>query len=142
MNSDDFEKRLQHQTLRQIPPEWRAEILSVVRPATARFSLARTPLAALFKLGRELILAYPRIWAGLAAAWIVIFALHFSSRDTSPALVKNSPPPSREMLAAIQNQKRMLAEMLLDSVKSNDADRPKSSAPAPHSERVMPVIVT
>jgi hypothetical protein len=46
------------------------------------------------------------------------------------------------MLAAIQEQNRMLAEMLLDGAKSIDADRPKLPAPSPHSELMMPVILT
>lgn len=91
---------------------------------------------------RELILVYPRVWSGLAAIWLVIFALQFASRDASPAIAKNSPPPSPEMLAAIQNQKRLLAEMLQDGVKANDTDRPKPSRPPPHSELSMPFVTT
>ena len=34
MNSDHFEQRLQHQPLRQIPTEWRAEILSKAHHAS------------------------------------------------------------------------------------------------------------
>jgi hypothetical protein len=88
---------------------------------------------------RELILPYRRIWAGIATAWIVIFALNFAARDNSPTVVKASPPPSPEMLIALQNQKRLFAEML-DTPKPADADRPKPSRPSPHSELILPIV--
>lgn len=91
---------------------------------------------------RELILPYRRIWSGLAGTWVVIFALAFAARDTSPTIAGNSPPPSPEMMVALQNQKQLLAEMLADSVKASDTDRPKSRRPSPHSELMMPVITT
>jgi hypothetical protein len=107
-----------------------------IAPKPKVFNPAAIPLW----IWRELIAAYPRIWAGLAAAWVVIFAFAFMSRDVSPTIAKNSPPPSQEMVVALQNQKRLLAEMLVDSAKASDTDRPKPSRPSPHSERMMPVI--
>jgi hypothetical protein len=89
---------------------------------------------------RELILPYRRIWAGIAAAWILIFALNLASRDNSPTVVGVSPPPSPEMLIALENQKRLFAEMLVDSPKANDTDRPKPSRPSPHSELILPIV--
>lgn len=108
------------------------------RPAALRSAL----LWMVRNCWRELILPYRRIWAGLAAIWVVIFALNFTARDTSPVLAKSFPPPSPEMLAAWQDQKRLFAEMLLDGAKPAEADRPKTSAPSPHSELVRPVIMT
>lgn len=113
--------------------------LSIVRhPAQLRSSLLRTAQSC----WRELILPYRRIWSGLAAAWVAIFALAFASRDTSPTIAANSPPPSPEIVVALQNQKQLLAEMLADTVKASDTDRPKSRRPSPHSELMMPVITT
>jgi hypothetical protein len=135
----------QHRTAESKLDAVRQKALNIVaddkqpcRQKTKVFNPAAIPLW----IWRELIPAYPRIWAGLAAAWVVIFALAFASRDTSPTIAKASPPPSPEMLVALQNQKRLLAEMLMDNAKAGDTDRPKPTRPSPHSERMMPVITT
>jgi hypothetical protein len=93
-------------------------------------------------LWRELILPYRGIWAALAASWVIIFALNFSSHDTSLAIAEKPVPPSPEMLAALQNQKRLFAELLSDGAPAADADRPKPFRPSPHSELLMPVVIT
>lgn len=91
---------------------------------------------------REFFLPYRRVWTGLAAIWVIIFALDFASRDTSPVIAQKPSPPSPEMLAALQGQKRLFAEWLSDGTKPADADRPKPWRPSPHSELVLPVAFT
>ena len=140
MNADEFEKRLQRQKLRQVPAGWREEILATAtesaagpRPAT------RNPqpswLSTLNHQLSTLLWPHPAAWAGLAAIWIFIFAVNISTRDRSPAIVERAVPPSPEVLVELKQQQRMLAE-LIGSRDSSDADRAKSFAPPPRSERV------
>ena len=137
MNTDDFEQRLQRQPLRQIPAEWRAEILREGRRAAvhgiadAGTSLPklnwRTALANLFW-------PHPKAWAGLAAVWILIFCLDFSMRDTAPVVAEKSAPPSPEVIVELRLQQRMLAE-LIGADQASDAE-PSKYLPQPRSERV------
>ena len=138
MNTDDFEQRLQRQPLRQIPAEWRKEILREGRRAavheigdadTVSFPTLnwRTALTKIFW-------PHPKAWAGLAAVWVLILAVNFSMRDTSPVLAK-SAPLSPEVIVELKQQRRMLAE-LIGWRDTSDADRSKSFEPRPRSERM------
>ena len=46
------------------------------------------------KLWLELVWPCRRIWAGLAAVWILIFVFNFSQRDPAEMLARKSSPPS------------------------------------------------
>ena len=78
---------------------------------------------------------HPKAWAGLAAVWILILAVEFSARDKSPAVAEKSAPPSPEAVVELRQQQRMLAE-LIGPHDMSDADRSKSFAPQPRSERM------
>ena len=83
---DEFEQKLQRQPLRRIPADWREEILAregrraavlEIGPADTaalnpRHSALNPPVASSQGLGR------------LAAVWVLILAVNFSARDTSP----------------------------------------------------------
>ena len=143
MKPDIFEQKLQQQPLRQIPGEWRGEILvaAVVnrrnRPVR-EFTFAATPfrrfLSILNAQLSTLLWPHPKAWAGLAAIWIVILAADFSARDRSPAMAEKSAPPSPEVMVELRQQQRLLAE-LIGSRDAQDADRSKPFAPQPRSER-------
>jgi hypothetical protein len=83
---------------------------------------------------------HPKAWAGLAAVWILIFAVNFSTRDQSPALAEKSSPPSPEVIVELRQQQRLLAE-LIGPRDIRDADRSKSFVPQPRSERAEIVAV-
>ena len=139
MNTDDFEQRLQRQPLRQIPDEWREEILRQGRRAAVH-EIGDADTASLPTLKWRTTLAnlfwpHPKAWAGLAAVWILIFAVDFSIRDKTPVVAEKSAPPSPEMVAELKQQQRMLAE-LIGARDTGDADRSKPLAPRPRSERV------
>jgi hypothetical protein len=138
MNSDDFEKRLQHQPVRQVPPEWRAEILSAAHKAAPfQHATRNTHRSLLSTLGSQLsAILWPRpvAWAGLAAVWLVIAGLNVATRQASPRAVHRTSPLSPQVLVAFQEQARLLAE-LIGPREAPVAERPKPVLPRPRSER-------
>ena len=131
--NDDFEKRIQQQPLKQIPGEWRAEILMAAESAISpqrRSGDRSNPILWL----RELFWPNPKAWAGLAAVWIAILALNLSTRDSSQIVARKSEPPSPEIVAEVRQQKLMFAQ-LIGSSDVREAEPPKFF-PRPRSERV------
>ena len=134
---EPFERRLKNQPLRPVPSEWRREILSAAseaQPARRRQSFTSHSLLSNLKHRlASLFWPHPVAWGGLAAVWIFILAAHVSMRDQIPAVADKTPPPSPEVIAEVQQQQHLLAELL----GANDvpaADRPKIFAPKPRSE--------
>src|ERR1017187_4598651 len=130
---DDFEQKLQRQPLRQIPGEWREEILATAESAVGAPKRSEGGLNPI-SWWRRLLWPHPQAWAGLAAIWIVILAVDFSLRDKTPAVAGKSLPPSPEVIVELRQQQRMLAE-LIGPRDTSDADRSKSFVPQPRSER-------
>lgn len=141
MKPDDFEQKLQRQPLRPVPAEWRAEILAAAREAeTPRSSVGKRSalslpafLSTLNAQLSNLLWPHPKAWAGLAAVWILILTVDLSIRDRAPMTAEKSLPPSPIVVAQLQQQQRMLAE-LIGARDAGDADRSKPLAP-PRSER-------
>jgi len=128
MNSDDFEKRLQSQPMRQIPGEWRTQILqgakqSVPSPLDPRPSFLST-----------LLWLNPKAWASLAVVWITIFALQFASRSGAPKITTESVPQSSVFWMSLRYEQQTLVE-LMGNNQPVDADQPPDAGPKPHSER-------
>ena len=131
----EFENRLHRQSLRPIPAEWRAEILANCRGSKVEgrgqgsflFSTLVSRLSTVFWPN-------PKAWAGLAAIWVFIFILNFSTRDKTPLVAEKVSPPSPEVLVELKQQQRLLAELMGPTAMS-DADRPKF-VPKPRSECV------
>ena len=136
---EQFEQRLRRQPVKQIPAEWRAEILSAARDAQpARHPSPVTRHSSwLSTLNSQLSTAlwpHPKAWAGLAAVWIFIFVLNFSMRDKTPVMAEKAAPPSPEVILELKQQQRMLAE-LIGTSQARAAEAPKF-LPLPRSERV------
>ena len=78
---------------------------------------------------------YPRAWAGLAAAWVVIIALNLATRESgAPEIARQLPPPSPQLRQLLREQEQMLAELTGTAEK----DRPAAVRPPvaqPRSER-------
>ena len=143
MSPDDFEKRLQRQPLRQIPPEWRQEILSAARHASSPHHASRIShhvpaspslLSTIHHQLSTLLWPQPRAWAGLAAAWLIILGINLTTRDASTAVTRHASPVSPQVFMAFHEQERLLAE-LLGPRETPVAERPKPSPARPRSER-------
>ena len=133
MNPDDFEQKLERQTLRQAPSAWREEILATANSASRPAPHAPRPgfLSTLNHQLSTLLWPNQKAWACLAVAWLLIFTVNFSFRDKSDVIAKKSSPPSPEMILALREQGKLFAE-LVGPDEMRDATPPK---PQPHSER-------
>jgi hypothetical protein len=129
--NDDFEKRLERQTMRAVPTQWRNEILTSAKISSAP---ARQSFLSTFNQNLSTLLwPCPQAWAGLAAIWIVILALNFSSGEPQPKFAK-SEPPSRDFILAMKEQRRLYLE-LVGTSSNETAEPPKELAPRPQSKR-------
>jgi hypothetical protein len=137
--TEQFEQHLRRQTVKTIPAEWRAEILESARDAQAARHASRSTQQSFLSTFHHqlsmLLWPHPKAWAGLAAVWVIIFAVTFSVRDVSPKLAGKSAPTSPEVMVELKKQQRMFAE-LVGSYEAPDADRQKIFSPKPRSERV------
>ena len=141
MNADDFEKRLQRQSMRPIPREWRGEILDAARRAgDHQLSILRSKATAEdgstlnpqpTSWWRDLLWPSPQAWAGLAAAWVLILALNAVTREPVQVATARSTPPAREVLMALKERRRLLTELAGPSVQ---VEPQKPLAPKPRSE--------
>jgi hypothetical protein len=143
MGPGEFEQRLKEQPLRQVPVEWRREILSAAKTAALANEASdtvhqRLGWGALISDWRsvvsELFWPSPRIWAGMAATWLALFAINHlteSTRSQSALAVERAGDGA---LQARREEARMLAELLGTRDLAVSADRPKSHGPRPRSE--------
>ena len=142
MNPEDFEKQLKQRPLRQAPAEWRAEILGAAK-AAANKSAREEAGASVWTTFKDWITAgmelRPKALAGLAAIWILIFALHFSTHDDSHFAVSRKPE-SKQIMAEVREQRLFFAE-LAGLKEPRDAEPPKRPLPQPHSERREQVVL-
>jgi hypothetical protein len=137
MKTDDeqFEQRLQRQPMREVPSAWRDEILIAARNSLVPESGSRRTQDTWFSILIEqfslLLSPHPRAWAGLAAAWLIILAMNFASREDSTAIAGGSvSPPTPQMREMLREQQQMLAELFDQPVA---ADRIKARVPRPQS---------
>jgi hypothetical protein len=140
MNTDDqFESRLQRQPQRPVPPSWRNEILTAARAAAAPRSVPAshqpTWLARLNARLTALFWPHPVAWGGLAAAWLLVFALNAASLEPTVRVATHyAPPMSGEVKELLRQQEQLFAE-LAGPFHNSEADRPKLVLPSPRSER-------
>ena len=141
MNHDDFEQKLRRQPLRQVPAEWREEILAAAASYHRSPVERRSFLSTLnFQLS-TILWPHPVAWAALAAIWILIFTVDFSVRDQAPSVAERYSPPPAEVIVEVRQQQRLLAE-LMGPRETREADRQKSFLPRPRSELHIEILMT
>lgn len=142
MHPDDFEQHLQRQPVRQVPGQWRKQILSAARQASAPEHAPRTThhapgwRSALSTLNSQLstfLWPSPTAWAGLAAVWLVILGFNLGTRITSLPAAQTRVQLASQFFLGFQEQQRLLAE-LIGPRETPPAERPRRVAPKPHSE--------
>ena len=137
-SEDQFEKRLQRQALRPVPPGWREEILSTARNAKTHALAVSNETSACSSLKRmisSLLWPHPKAWAGLVAIWLLILGLNFATREPSgPQVVARAAPPSPQVRELLRQQEQLLAE-LSGPFEQPEANRPKPALPPPRSQR-------
>jgi hypothetical protein len=137
MNDEDqFEKRLQGQSQRPVPPAWREGILSAAREATSRDPSPKgSLLSRLNSMLSTVFWPHPKAWAGLAAIWVLILGLNLATREPSqPEVARQAAPPSPQMREMLQQQEQLFAE-LVGPIERLETRRPKPVAPQPRSQR-------
>ncbi len=82
------------------------------------------------KLWCELILPCRRIWAGMAAVWMLILGLHLAAGigQISGITVNQVSKPGPEIVAAMRERRELMAQ-LLDPFTSLPVARPKVPGP-------------
>jgi hypothetical protein len=110
---------------------WAKAIEMAAGPAPVR---RLTPIMAICEWWHDVIWRCRRIWAGLAAVWVVILAVNFFLRVQSPAIVQSGP--SAEMILTFKDQQKILAELLTDHSVPRDAEQQKIFSPKPRTERM------
>jgi hypothetical protein len=155
MNIDDpFERRIQAQPFRPVPPGWRTEILgaatglaairnskpvskgkddAAVGQRNAWWVCVRERLAAVFW-------PYGKAWASLAAVWSVILGLNMSVRDSAPpAVAHDTVLRSPELRQMLQQQAKLMAE-LLGQTEDSTLLPSRPIRPRPRTEHQSPFI--
>jgi hypothetical protein len=131
MNSDDFEKLLQQQSIRSIPGEWRQEILQKAKAASVpqlktHDSKLRTALSELFWPCRQ-------AWIGMAAIWLLLLVINSGLNNGKKTQFAGRPEAVLAMLQAMQEQKQLLTELIPPTSKQ-PAEPPRRNQPQPRSE--------
>jgi anti-sigma factor RsiW len=110
---------------------WARAIQAAGKPEPAR---RVTPAMAFREWWQDVIWPCRRLWTGLAAVWVVIFAGNFSLHDHSQTIAMKSSPPSQAMIASFKDQQKVLAELLADYSTPRAAERQKFFSPKPRTE--------
>ena len=133
MNEHEFEQRLRDQPMRRIPSQWRSDILAAAQ--TARPSHQAAPSSILHFLS-SILWPSPYAWGGLAAAWVLIVLVNSSANCESGLVAAKSAPPSPQIMEAVREQQKMLAE-LIGQPEAPPAviDRPQPRTIQPRSDR-------
>jgi hypothetical protein len=82
-----------------------------VSDASTRIS-GSWPRRAAWLLWRELIFPCRHIWAGLAAAWVVLLLVNLPGGDKPARMIAETLPPDREVQALLREQREMFAQLV------------------------------
>ena len=85
------------------------------------------------QLWLQLVWPCRRIWAGLAAVWVLILIVNVSQRDGSQTMIAKSTP-SPEVMMTFRDQQKLLNELLADRLLPVEAEPPRIYLPKPRTE--------
>jgi hypothetical protein len=83
------------------------------------------------KFWQELIFPSRRIWSGLAAVWVFIFAVNVAQREPASAVKISSAP----VMMSLREQQRWMNELFAERGPLPDAEPPKIFSPKPRTEK-------
>jgi len=134
---DSFEEKLKRQKLRPVPAAWREEILTAAREAAKTETQPPAGNDSFIQYWKHrlsnLLWPHPVAWGGLAATWLVIFALNIASSDPAePRMARDTSPPSPELRQLLREQEQMFAE-LISPLEKSAAVEPKRRGSQPRS---------
>lgn len=87
---------------------------------------------------REVIWPYRRIWAGMGAAWLVMWFINASTTGVPGGGPRFSATPAT--LQAVAEERRVLAE-LIPPIEVPQAEPPRADSTKPRSERQRPWVI-
>ena len=91
-------------------------------------------------LWHELIWPSRWAWAGLAAIWVALLAVHFSLQEPVSTLTQRATEP--ETLMVFWRQEQVLAQLIEPRHPPRVATRPRPFSPQPRSEGPGPFLTT
>ncbi len=94
-----------------------------------------TPAMALREWWRDVIWPRRRVWTGLAAIWVIILMGNLSLPNPAQKLAGKSSP--QEMIAALKDQQKILAELMTIHSGPSEAEPEKIYSPKPRTEGRM-----
>jgi hypothetical protein len=112
-----------------------SDVLSPSPPSGERVGVRGRMLQLIWQ---ELFLPSRRIWAGLAAAWLLILAANVCLRDHSQTIVAVAVSP-REMISSLHQQQQLLTE-LIGPNEPYLAEPQKPFVPRPGSRRSLEIM--
>ena len=130
---DNFSRLQPNPTVQR---QWARAVQAAGKPEPVR---RLTPAIALLDWWQEVIWSCRRIWAGLAAVWVVLLVVNFSGRDHSQTVVRKFSPPSPEMTMTFRQQESLLTE-LIGSSGPGEVERRETFIPKPRTESMMVLI--
>ena len=130
MKPDEFEQELRRQPRRAIPSEWRAEILEAAYASRRDPASGFAPHTTGGPWWRKWLWPCPQAWAGLAAVWVILVALHIAASSAPPSTPMQFRDSEKQM--AVAAQRRELARLL--DVPADPGPSSKATVPGPRSE--------
>src|SRR6266536_3599576 len=128
----DWERDFAHiEPDRALQMRWAKAVRTAGEPESVR---TLWPTLALRTAWRELIWPCRRTWAGLAAAWLGIAVFNLSNTDHREIVIGKSTIPPGEMRLALQEQRRVLAEIIGPSLSLSPAEPPRRPNNQPRSQ--------
>jgi hypothetical protein len=140
---NDFEDQLRDNSVRQIPPAWRQEILAAARQELAQKEESRCIGTAEPSGIRRISNSAPPVkpwwiswlwpspvaWAAVACAWLLIFGLDFASRPSHEETAALAAIPPEAIEKALIQQRQIVQELFRSGIEPAVPPRRRESSP-------------